>query len=149
MRTGTGIFLITAGAVLQFALAGDSPHGLNVHIVGVILILAGALGLLLPQVARAAPRDRLRRWVRPDQPRAYDEPPTANQAPTSTARPWCRTTACRAGRSRSRRPPAGRPVSWVFPASRAVAFSLRGPAESMRAPLCLAVHGHIADCQRS
>jgi hypothetical protein len=81
MRTGTGIFLITAGAILRFALAGGSPHGLNVHIVGVILILAGALGLLLPQVARAAPRDRLRRWVRPGQPTAYDEPPTADQGP--------------------------------------------------------------------
>ncbi len=49
MRTGTGIFLITSGAVLRFALAGGSPHGLNVHIVGVILILAGGLGLLLPK----------------------------------------------------------------------------------------------------
>ena len=85
MRTGTGIFLITSGAVLRFALAGGSPHGLNVHIVGVILILAGGLGLLLPQVARAAPRDRLRRWVRPDQPMAYDEPPTADQGPDGNA----------------------------------------------------------------
>ena len=87
MRTGTGIFLITAGAILRFALAGGSPHGLNVHIVGVILILAGALGLLLPQVARAAPRDRLRRWVRPDQPRVYDEPPTAGQGPDDNGPP--------------------------------------------------------------
>jgi hypothetical protein len=77
MGTGTGIFLITAGAVLRFALPAGSPHGLNVHIVGVILILAGGLGLLLPRVARAAPRDRLRRWVRLDQPRANNKPPTA------------------------------------------------------------------------
>jgi hypothetical protein len=83
MRTGTGISLITVGAILRFALASGSPHGLNVHVVGVILILAGALGLLLPQVARAAPRDRLRRWVRPNQPTAYDEPPTADQGPDS------------------------------------------------------------------
>jgi hypothetical protein len=48
MRTGTGIFLIAAGAILRFALAAGSPHGLNVHIVGVILMLAGLLGLLLP-----------------------------------------------------------------------------------------------------
>ena len=53
MRTGTGIFLITAGAILRFALAAGSPHGLNVHVVGVILILAGLLGLLLPPWARA------------------------------------------------------------------------------------------------
>jgi hypothetical protein len=79
MRPGTGIFLITAGAILRFALSGGSPHGLNVHMVGVILILAGGLGLLLPRVTRAAPGDRLRRWVRPNQPGAYDKPPRTGQ----------------------------------------------------------------------
>jgi hypothetical protein len=34
MRTGMGIFLIAAGAVLRFAQAAASPHGLNVHVVG-------------------------------------------------------------------------------------------------------------------
>jgi hypothetical protein len=34
MRTGTGIFLITAGAVLRFALAAGSTHGVIVHLVG-------------------------------------------------------------------------------------------------------------------
>jgi hypothetical protein len=76
MRTGTAIFLLTAGAILRFALPAGSLHGLNVHVVGVIVILAGVFGLLLPPVARAAPRDRLRRWVRPNQPWANDEPPT-------------------------------------------------------------------------
>jgi hypothetical protein len=66
MGTGTGILLITVGAILRFALAGGSPHGLNLHIVGVILILAGALGLLLPPLARGPLKpDRLRRWVVP------------------------------------------------------------------------------------
>jgi hypothetical protein len=65
MRTGTGILLITVGAILLFALAG-SPHWLNLHIVGVILILAGVLGLLLPPLARGPLKpDRLRRWVVP------------------------------------------------------------------------------------
>jgi hypothetical protein len=85
MRTSTGIFLITAGAILRFALAGGPPHGLNIHIVGVILILADALGLLLPQLARAAPRDRLRRWVRPRQLTAHDELPIADQGPGDNA----------------------------------------------------------------
>ena len=77
MRTGTGIFLITAGAILRFALAAGSPHGLNVHVVGVILILAGLLGLLLPRLARGPLKpDRLRRWVRPGQPEAHDQAPT-------------------------------------------------------------------------
>jgi hypothetical protein len=77
MRTGTGIFLITVGAISRFALPAGSPHPLNLHNVGVIMILAGALGLLLPRLARGLPHpDRLRRWIRPHQPRAYDEPPT-------------------------------------------------------------------------
>src|SRR5512140_1186354 len=81
MRTGTGIFLITAGAVLRFALAAGSPHGLNVHIVGVILMLAGLLGLLLPPLAQGPLKpDRLRRWVRPGQPDAYDQAPTGVDA---------------------------------------------------------------------
>jgi hypothetical protein len=66
MGTGTGILLITVGAIFRFALAGGSPHGLNLHIVGVILILAGAFGLLLPPLARGPLKpDRLRRWVVP------------------------------------------------------------------------------------
>jgi hypothetical protein len=76
MRTGTVISLITVGAILRFALTAGSLHGLNVHVVGVILILAGALGLLLPRLTRAPQQtDRLRRWVRPNQPRVYDTPP--------------------------------------------------------------------------
>lgn len=73
MRTGTGIFLITTGAVLLFALRAGSPHWLNLHVVGVILILVGALGLLLPRLGRGQPHfDRLRRWERPGQPRDLD-----------------------------------------------------------------------------
>jgi hypothetical protein len=47
MSTGAAITLIAVGAILRFALAAGSPHGLNVHVVGVVLILAGVLGLLL------------------------------------------------------------------------------------------------------
>jgi hypothetical protein len=66
MRTGTGIFLITTGAVLLFALRGGSPHWLNLHTVGVIFILAGTVGLLLPRLTRARPGPaRMRRWVQP------------------------------------------------------------------------------------
>ena len=61
MSTGAAITLITAGAVLRFALAPGSPHGLNVHVVGVVLILAGALGLvlsLLLLLVRPGPRQQ-------------------------------------------------------------------------------------------
>jgi hypothetical protein len=47
LGTGTCIALIAIGAILRFALSAGSPHGLNVHVVGVIVIGAGVLGLLL------------------------------------------------------------------------------------------------------
>jgi hypothetical protein len=47
LGTGTCIALIAVGAILRFALSPSSPHGLNVHVVGVIVIGAGVLGLLL------------------------------------------------------------------------------------------------------
>jgi len=66
MSTGTGILLITVGAIFRFAITTGSPHWLNLHTVGVILILAGVLGLLLPPLARGPLKpDRLRRWVSP------------------------------------------------------------------------------------
>jgi hypothetical protein len=71
MRTGTGIFLIAAGAVLRFAIASGSPHGLNVHVVGVVLILAGILGLLLSLLTRGGPLSR-RRLIRSRSPGGYE-----------------------------------------------------------------------------
>jgi hypothetical protein len=47
ISSSVAITVIAVGAILRFALAGGSPHGLNVHVVGVVLILAGILGLLL------------------------------------------------------------------------------------------------------
>jgi uncharacterized membrane protein YidH (DUF202 family) len=50
MRTGTCIALIVVGAILRFAIQSGSFHSLNVHVIGVILILAGVLGLVLSLV---------------------------------------------------------------------------------------------------
>jgi len=47
MRTGPCIGLIAVGAILRFAITTSSTHGFNVHTVGVILMLAGLLGLVL------------------------------------------------------------------------------------------------------
>ena len=80
MRTGTGIFLITVGAILLFALKAGSPSWLNLHTVGIILILAGALGLLLPRRS-SVPRDRLRRWVVPRTSQVRDKTWPGNNAP--------------------------------------------------------------------
>lgn len=91
MRTGTAISLITTGAILLFALVG-TPHWLNLHVVGLILILTGGLGLLLPRLARDPLHpDRLRRWVRPGQPRA-PRPAPPRPTPGSHDRPAQATT---------------------------------------------------------
>lgn len=73
MSTGVGITLIAVGAILRFALPGGSPHGLNVHVVGVVLILAGILTLLLSLLVRAGQR-RPRSLVRQGRGGYYDLP---------------------------------------------------------------------------
>ena len=46
MTIGASIFLIAVGAILTFAI-NVSSNALNVHTIGVILMIAGAVGLLL------------------------------------------------------------------------------------------------------
>jgi len=46
MGIGTSIILIAVGAILKFAVT-TSVSGISVHTVGVILMVAGALGLVL------------------------------------------------------------------------------------------------------
>ena len=73
MSTGAAITLIAVGAVLRFALAPGSPHGLNVHVVGVILIVVGIIALLVALLVRAVPR-RPRSLVRQGRGRYNDLP---------------------------------------------------------------------------
>jgi hypothetical protein len=82
---GVGILIIAVGAILRFAVKAGSPLGLNVHIVGIILILAGVLGLLLPgsMRARLSPGWLRTRWVSPGEPQGYDDAPAV---PISDAR---------------------------------------------------------------
>jgi hypothetical protein len=130
MRAGAGIFFITAGAVLRFAFAVGSPPGLNVHIVGVILMLAGVAGLLLPRLARGPLRPgRLRRWIRPGQPprlgRATDRhdrrrlrrAPGAGPGPQHRRRPPAAgRRSRRLGESPAARRHCGTPLSSYLPA---------------------------------
>lgn len=46
MGIGISIFLIAVGAVMTFALNVTSSNGVNVHTIGVILMIVGAIGLL-------------------------------------------------------------------------------------------------------
>jgi Na+/melibiose symporter-like transporter len=65
MSTGMGLFLIALGAILLFALRTGSGFGLNLHVVGVIMMVVGILGLLLPAIAQGPKPGRLRRRVSP------------------------------------------------------------------------------------
>jgi hypothetical protein len=80
MSNGMSIALIVAGAILRFALTARSPHGLNLHVVGVILILAGVLGLILSLISRQ-PWGRRRQGARTDPPQAYQNTPPPGAVP--------------------------------------------------------------------
>lgn len=46
MGVGTSIFLIAVGAILDFAIDVQTS-GFNLHTIGIILMVVGALGLVL------------------------------------------------------------------------------------------------------
>ena len=72
LSTGTALSLIAVGAILWFAVTANAVPGLNLQIVGVILLLIGVVGLLLP-VAASGPGTRrsLNPWLRPS---GHDNP---------------------------------------------------------------------------
>jgi hypothetical protein len=49
MGIGVSLLLIAAGAVLTFAVH-VSGHGFNVHTIGIILLIVGAIGALLSMI---------------------------------------------------------------------------------------------------
>ena len=53
MGFGVSVFLIAAGAVLYWAVTGD-VEGVDLDVVGVVLMMVGALGLLWAIVASSA-----------------------------------------------------------------------------------------------
>ena len=59
MSIAAGTALIVLGAILAFALKGGHIGALDLHAVGVILMLAGTIGILLPMLRRN--RSRLSR----------------------------------------------------------------------------------------
>jgi hypothetical protein len=52
MSIAAGIAFIVIGAILTFALKGGHIGELDLHAVGVILMLAGVAGILLPRLIR-------------------------------------------------------------------------------------------------
>ena len=47
MGIGVSVFLIAIGAILTFAIGADTVDIVNIDAVGIILMIAGAIGLLL------------------------------------------------------------------------------------------------------
>jgi len=64
MSTGTCIALIALGAILRYAVTTNQTHGINVHVVGLIVLLAGVLGLLLSLLAWSPLNPNRRRAAR-------------------------------------------------------------------------------------
>lgn len=56
MGIGVGVFLAAIGAILTFAV-GDNVENVNMAAIGVILMIAGAIGVLL-ELMLFAPRRR-------------------------------------------------------------------------------------------
>lgn len=58
MYVGGGLFLIAIGAVLYFAVNYHVP-GVNLHMIGLILMAIGAIGLLFSLISGATIRRRV------------------------------------------------------------------------------------------
>ena len=46
MGIGVSVFLRAVGAILTFAIEVDSAEGFNINTIGIILMVAGAIGLI-------------------------------------------------------------------------------------------------------
>jgi Flp pilus assembly protein protease CpaA len=62
MTIGTSIFLIALGAILKFAVTA-TVAGIEIQTVGVILMIAGAIGLVIGLFLLASERRRADRVV--------------------------------------------------------------------------------------
>lgn len=56
MTVGSSIFLLAVGAILRYAIT-DTISGVNLDVVGLILMIAGAVGLVIGLFMATARRD--------------------------------------------------------------------------------------------
>jgi hypothetical protein len=85
MNIGVSIFLITLGAILAFAV-NASISGIDVNVVGVILLVVGIGWLALSLILLSSRRTRLRSTTGGalvEERRVYNEPPAASAYETS------------------------------------------------------------------
>lgn len=47
MKIGAALVLLAFGAILRFAIATTSTHGIDLRVIGDILIIVGVLGLII------------------------------------------------------------------------------------------------------
>jgi hypothetical protein len=73
MGIGASIFLIAIGAILTFAVHA-TVSGVSIQTIGVILMIAGALGLMVTLVV-FAPRRRAAAGTTVREERVYDDRP--------------------------------------------------------------------------
>jgi hypothetical protein len=78
MNVTAATVLIAVWAILLVALRAGSPHWLNLHIVGIILVLAGVLAVAVPRLA-ASWGAWYRRWVMALMSRRYPAPRAADE----------------------------------------------------------------------
>lgn len=57
MGIGTSIVIMAVGAIMAFAVEVENAEGFNINTAGIILIIAGALGLVA-SIAIFGPRSR-------------------------------------------------------------------------------------------
>lgn len=57
MSLGISLFLLAAGAILSFAVQTDAISGIDLVVVGYILMAVGAVGLVLSLVQATQGRD--------------------------------------------------------------------------------------------
>jgi hypothetical protein len=74
MTIGTSIFLIAVGAILRYAVA-DSIEGVELATVGLILMIAGAVGLIIGIWMALSARRRYDADPAHRDPAAYPAPP--------------------------------------------------------------------------
>ena len=74
MYIGVSIFLIAVGAILTFA-TNVTVSGLDLDVVGVILMVVGALGLIVDLVIWGPRRRSAPTGTVVDRRRYYDDPP--------------------------------------------------------------------------
>ncbi|MGI5291732.1 hypothetical protein ACQEVF_51645 [Nonomuraea polychroma] len=97
MPIGGPLTVIAFGAILTFALADGSVGGLDLRVAGIVLMLGGALGLLLPLLLRT--RSRWSQSTAGSRQDATDDRPPHNPVDPP---------GHDAGQSRGRTPPGNR-----------------------------------------